>query len=669
MCGIAGILSYQRATDAIDPSAVVRMTDAMRSRGPDGEGFWSDRRAGITLGHRRLAIIDLTEAGHQPMHSPNGRFVITFNGEIYNFRELRHQLTGLGYLFQGGSDTEVLLAAIESWGLEKALRNSNGMFAIGVWDRKTRTLHLARDRMGKKPLYVAKTSTGIVFASELKAIRAYSPMPSDVNPAAVSALLSRGSIPEEHCIWSNVFKIPPAGLLSIHAEGLSAATDLDTLRSEIRTWWSLNDLARQSQMNQSSDSDEQQILKLDALLRVAVRDRMVADVPIGAFLSGGIDSSTIVALMQAQSSTPVRTFTVAFGEQAYDESADAASVARHLGTDHTEVRLTSADARDVIPSLPEIWDEPFADESQIPTLLISRIARQHVTVALSGDGGDECFAGYTRHLVVSRLAGILNANPMLRHAAAKLMACCARGPYQKVADVIALPGIVHRAFQDDRIGRFGDLLAPNDDGAIYDKMVRLSELSLALAQVPERVPERLATGPELDDRVAEFLLRDMTGYLPSDILVKLDRASMAVSLEARCPMLDPRVIDFAWRLPKTAKIRNGQGKWILRQVLARYVPRHLFERPKQGFNVPIGTWLRAPLRIWASDLLSESRLRRQGLLDPHLVQSCWREHLDGKRDRSRVLWAVLMLQTWLDANVAPPAFATNTNFEPMLEGI
>ncbi|SHG42943.1 asparagine synthase (glutamine-hydrolyzing) [Bradyrhizobium erythrophlei] len=650
MCGIAGILSSQRYLGATDPRAIVRMTDAMRHRGPNGEGFWSDREAGITLGHRRLAIIDLTDAGHQPMHSSTGRFVITFNGEIYNFRTLRQQLVDLGYRFRGGSDTEVLLCAIECWGLESALKRSNGMFAMALWDRNTRILHLARDRMGKKPLYVAKIPSGVVFASELKAIHACSAADSDLSLPAVAALLSRGRVPDEHCIWSNVFKLPPAGLLSLRPEDLSDQVDLDKIHCNIRTWWSLSGLAQRSRMDPLPDPDADLIVKLDEVLRAAVRERMVADVPVGAFLSGGLDSSTVVALMQAQSSQPVRTFTVAFDEQAYDESSYAASVARHFGTDHTEVRLTSADALDVIPSLPAIWDEPFADESQIPTLLISREAQKHVTVALSGDGGDECFAGYTRHVVMARVAHLLGSNRSLRRTAAKLAARVASGTYARFANVVTLPSLGSPLLQTARVSRFAKILAASDERAIYDEMTRLSELSLALSGEPETGND----GPELDEPLSQFLFRDMAEYLPSDILVKLDRASMSTSLEARCPMLDHRVIEFAWRLPTNTKIRNGQGKWILRQVLARYLPRHQFERPKQGFNVPIGAWLKGPLRAWASDLLSETRLRKQGLLDVSLVKSCWRDHLNGTRDHSRVLWAALMLQAWLDSVAASP---------------
>jgi len=662
MCGIAGILSNRSSWSTTDPQAIMRMTDAMRHRGPDGEGFWSDREAGITLGHRRLAIIDLSNAGHQPMLSSSGRYVITFNGEIYNFRTLRQELSSFGYRFRGDSDTEVLLAAVERWGLESALKRSIGMFALGLWDRKNRTLHLARDRMGKKPLYVAKTPIGIAFASELKAIRACARTDGALSQPAIAALLAQGRIPDGECIWSNVFKIPPGGLLSIRLGGPAGTLDFESLRSDVRTWWSLADLAQNARMNPLAERDSELVEKLDDLLRIAVRERMVADVPIGAFLSGGIDSSTVVALMQAQSAQPIRTFTIAFDEQVYDESSCAATVARHLGTDHTEVRLTSADALDVIPSLPSIWDEPFADESQIPTLLVSQVAKRQVTVALSGDGGDECFAGYSRHRVVARLAHVLHYNIVLRRMAAKILVQFADSSYAKLSDSAALPHSALRMLQNDRARRLGSLLASIDDDALCAELSRLSPFKLTLGSEPVAQKQ----WPKLDDPLSTLLLRDMADYLPSDILVKLDRASMAASLEARCPILDHRVIDFAWRLPAHVKIRNGRGKWILRQVLAGYVPRRLFERPKQGFDVPIGTWLKGPLRTWASDLLSESRLRHQGLLDAVLVQSCWREHLAGKRDHSRVLWALLMLQAWLDSVRAP---AATESPEPMLEGI
>ncbi|MCS3976295.1 asparagine synthase (glutamine-hydrolyzing) [Bradyrhizobium japonicum] len=636
------------------------MTARLRHRGPDADGFWSDRDAGVAFGHRRLSIIDLSDAGRQPMLSSDGRFVITFNGEIYNYKPLRQELEGAGKRFTGNSDTEVLLALIEKWGLEKALQRCNGMFAIGLWDRRNRTLHLARDRMGKKPLYVARTSNAVVFASELKAIAAFPDFHQEIDPGAVAEFLSRGWLPEDQCIWRGVFKIPPGGALSIRAEDLSVCRDAAALQERARSWWSLADAAQTGRAALATADDQQLISQACDLLKAAVADRMVADVPVGLFLSGGIDSSTVVALMQAQSARPVRTFTIGFGERAFDETANAAAVAQHLGTSHTELRLTSADARAVIPELPTIWDEPFADESQIPTLLLSRLARQDVTVALSGDGGDECFGGYSRHVLSARLAPLLNSNRSIRTMAASGVALLGRGMRESVVETLRLPGWLQRMTHGDRINRLADLIGSNDVGEMYRRSTRLSELQLTRTQAGSE-PDSI---PPLNDLLSDFIVRDMLGYLPSDILVKLDRASMATSLEARCPLLDHRVVEFSWALPNSAKVRHGQGKWLLRQVLGRYLPRHLFERPKQGFDVPIGSWLKGPLRSWASDLLSESRLRNQHLLDVSRVQECWLQHLSGRRDFSRPLWAVLMLQSWLDSAVTSGPSRTADVMEP-----
>jgi len=660
MCGITGILQTPHASRSADLAAIGPMTARLRHRGPDADGFWSDRDAGVAFGHRRLSIIDLSDAGRQPMLSSDGRFVITFNGEIYNYKPLRQELECAGKRFIGNSDTEVLLGLIEKWGLEKALQRCNGMFAIGLWDRRNRTLHLARDRMGKKPLYVARTSNAVVFASELKAIAAFTDFHQEIDPGAVAEFLSRGWLPEDQCIWRGVFKIPPGGALSIRAEDLSVCRDAAALQERARCWWSLADVAHTGRAALATADDQQLVSQACDLLKAAVADRMVADVPVGLFLSGGIDSSTVVALMQAQSARPVRTFTIGFGERAFDETANAAAVAQHLGTSHTELRLTSADARAVIPELPTIWDEPFADESQIPTLLLSRLARQDVTVALSGDGGDECFAGYSRHVLSARLAPLLNSNRSIRTMAASGVALLGRGMRESVVETLRLPGWLQRMTHGDRINRLADLIGSNDVGEMYRRSTRLSELQLTRTQAGSE-PDTI---PPLNDLLSDFIVRDMLGYLPSDILVKLDRASMATSLEARCPLLDHRVVEFSWALPNSAKVRHGQGKWLLRQVLGRYLPRHLFERPKQGFDVPIGSWLKGPLRSWASDLLSESRLRNQHLLDVSRVQECWLQHLSGRRDFSRPLWAVLMLQSWLDSAVTSGPSRTAGVMEP-----
>lgn len=647
MCGITGILQTPYASRSADLAAIGQMTARLRHRGPDGDGCWSDGDAGVALGHRRLAIIDLTDAGRQPMFSHSGRLVITFNGEIYNYRSLRQELERQGQQFVGNSDTEVLLAMIERWGLETALRRSNGMFAVGLWDRRTRILHLARDRMGKKPLYVARTRNAAIFASELKAIAAFPDFRPEINSRAVAEFLERGWLTDEHCIWRDVFKVPPGSILSFGTADLMALQDGAALRARAHHYWSLADIAGNGRATPASAGDPQLVSHLDCLLRQAVGQRMAADVPLGLFLSGGIDSSTVAALMQSQSTRPVRTFTIGFDESTFDEAANAAAVARHLGTDHTELRLTPAEAREVIPMLPQTWDEPFADESQIPTLLLSRLARRDVTVVLSGDGGDECFAGYFKHLLTARLAPLLNSNRRLRKIAAASVALLGRGLRDSVADALPLPDRLRRRIQGDRINRLAYLLGSDDVDQMYRRTIQLSELQLT----PEPTVAGSGTVPPLNDVLSDFIIRDMLEYLPGDILVKLDRASMATSLEARCPILDHRVVEFSWTLPNTAKVRHGQGKWILRQVLGRYLPRHLFDRPKQGFDVPIAAWLRGPLRSWAADLLSEPPLRHQHLLDAARVQQCWLEHLNGRRDHSRTLWAILMLQSWLETTV------------------
>ncbi|MGO4667688.1 asparagine synthase (glutamine-hydrolyzing) [Bosea sp. 2RAB26] len=663
MCGIAGIILPPDAADPGLLGAIKPMTASIRHRGPDSDGFWSDREAGVALGHRRLAIVDLTEGGHQPMLSHSGRLVMTFNGEVYNFHTLRRELEELGHSFRGGSDTEVMLGAIESWGLERALQRFTGMFALGLWDRRARVLHLVRDRMGKKPLYIARIGRALVFASELKAIRTFPGFQARIDREAVAAMLARGTMPDRCCIWHDVFKLPPGAMLSVSVDEIADAPDTATLKSRIHQWWSLAAVAEEGRKNPFVSDDVALVAELDELLRLAVRERMVADVPLGAFLSGGIDSSTVVALMQAQSDRPVRTFTIAFRERGYDESVEAGRIARHLGTDHTELHLTPAEAREVIPELPRIWDEPFADWSQIPTLLVSRLARTDVTVALSGDGGDECFAGYSRHFLAVRLASLLGLPPILRRTAADFLVHLANGASEEFVNRLPVPDRLRRSLRGDRLRRLSDLFAANGDQEIYRRLTRVSELTLARdAEAAE--PD----APVLDDLVSQLIFRDMTGYLTSDILVKLDRASMATSLEARCPLLDHRVVEFAWRLPTAVKVRHGQGKWILRQVLARYLPRHLFERPKQGFDVPVGAWLKGPLRAWAADLLTESRLRRHDLLDVAAVQACWAEHLSGRRDHSLALWAVLMLEAWLDEGAGPPATTPVGEFDLALQG-
>jgi asparagine synthase (glutamine-hydrolysing) len=650
MCGVVGIFLAPHAADPRRLAAIEAMAATLRHRGPDGGGTWIDRDAGLALGHRRLAIVDVSDAGSQPMLSRGEDLVITFNGEIYNFADLRRELEAVGHRFRGHSDTEVMLAAFESFGIEAALRRFAGMFALGLWNRKQRVLHLVRDRLGKKPLYVALDRGALLFASELKALRAFPGFQPTVDSAALAMVLRRGWVPDQNCIWEGVFKLPPGTMLSIRADDLRMSGS-DELRERIRPWWSLAEIAETGQQQPLALRVPELEAELDRLLRTVVRQRMVADVPLGAFLSGGIDSSTVVALMQVQSPRPVRTFTIGFSETSYDEAFHASRVASHFGTEHTEFRLTPAETLAVIPKLPEVWDEPFADESQIPTLLLSRLARQHVTVALSGDGGDECFGGYARHFMSARLAAVFGLPLSSRRLVASGLQMLSPARWQLLLRAAPLPGALRPTLSGANLHKFANLLRAGDEGEFYDQLIAFDRSPVTI-ETPTADTGRV---PPLRDAIGRLLYRDMANYLPGDILVKLDRASMAASLEARCPFLDHRLVEFAWRLPTAVKVRGGQGKWLLRRVLRRYLPKALFERPKQGFNVPIGAWLKGPLRDWAQELLDGSRIRSEGLLDARRVESCWQEHLSGQRDRARELWAILMVQAWLDAMREPIA--------------
>ncbi|WP_434721507.1 asparagine synthase (glutamine-hydrolyzing) [Mesorhizobium sp. RIZ17] len=664
MCGIAGILLAPHALDTKPLRAIGPMTTALRQRGPDGEGFWIDRQAGVALGHRRLAIVDLSETGGQPMRSASGRYVITFNGEIYNFCDLRRELEAAGGSFRGTGDTEVMLCAIEKWGLDAAVRRFAGMFAFGLWDMQTRTLHLVRDRMGKKPLYVGLTHEALVFASELKAITCFPGFRAELDEDAATMMLSKGWVPDGYCIWRAAFKLPPGSTMSVNLADLANARSVGALAQRVRHWWSLAEIACAGQREPAIGSDEDLTTELDRLLRLAVRERMIADVPLGAFLSGGIDSSTVVALMQAQSMKPVRTFTIAFDEGGFDEAPHAATVANFLGTDHTELHLSAAVAREVIPELPRIWDEPFGDESQIPSLLVSRLARRHVTVALSGDGGDECFAGYSRHFLVSRLTRQQHFPSPLRRAIAAGTGLLARASLHDLVGRLPLPTGLRHALRSDRLHRLTSLLEAASEDDLLQRLTSPSTGTLAR----RRLTMPSSGLPRPDDLLSRLLLDDMAGYLPGDILVKLDRASMANGLEGRCPILDHRVVEFAWRLPAGTKVRNGKGKWILRHLLGRYLPRQMIDRPKQGFDVPVGAWLRGPLRMWASDLIADARLSGAGLLDFAKVDACWRDHLDGKQDRARDLWPVLMFEAWRSQAARSIASDASRSQEYALQG-
>ena len=642
MCGIAGIFLTPQKADPNRLAHIEAMTSTLDHRGPDDAGIWIDREAGIALGHRRLAIIDLSSEGFQPMLSHGDKLVTSYNGEIYNYPELRQKLQAQGVRFRGHSDTEVMLAAFERLGFETTLNQMVGMFAVALWDRRSRLLHLARDRIGKKPLYIAAIDGGLLFASELKAILAHPDFRAEIDPRAMAMALERGWVPDNMCIWRRVFKLPPGGMLSIDSGDLTFS-DVDRLRGRVHRWWSLERAAEAGQRRILASDPGELEHELDDLLRTVVGQRMVADVPVGAFLSGGIDSSTVVALMQAQSSRPIRTYSIGFGGTHYDEAPLAAKVAAHFGTEHTEFNVTSRQAQDVIPDMPHVWDEPFADESQIPTLLLTRLARRHVTVALSGDGGDECFGGYTRHVMRQRLAPLLAAPRPLRSGARSAISMLSSGFWDDLLQRLPLPAGHAHALRSESLQKLTGILDVSDDRQFYDRLIGVG----SLAVTSNGQTHRNGRGPDLRDPVNRLIYWDMAEYLPGDILVKTDRASMAASLEVRCPLLDHRLIEFVWRLPLDAKVRGSQGKWILRNILRRYLPETVFERPKQGFNVPVGEWLRDPLREWAEDLLFSREVVEDGVLDAGQVRRCWKEHMEGRRDHGRQLWAILMTRSWL----------------------
>lgn len=641
MCGISGY--WDR--DNRDLKAACDMAQRITSRGPDDFGVWSDALRGPVLAHRRLSVLDLSPAGHQPIQSPCARYVLVYNGEIYNHWDLREDLEREGGAFdwRGHSDTETLLAALRHWGMQGTLERLNGMFAFALWDSSEQTLFLARDRMGEKPLYYGRSGDAFLFGSELKALTAHPCWQGQVNREVLALYMRHSYVPAPWSIYRGIFKLAPAHFVAIRDGGHYV--------EEAVCYWNLGQVAEQGAARAAGDpvalTDE-----LDDLLRDAIKRRMVADVPLGAFLSGGYDSTTVVALMQTQSQRPVKTFSIGFCDDGFNEAEHARAVAGYLGTEHTELYVTSEEALGVIPKLPTIYDEPFADASQIPTYLVSELARRHVTVSLSGDGGDELFCGYNRHIVgPDAWSNVARLPASLRKLAGQIVGRLARRDLQSWMD--ALPGkwvIPHVA---NKLDKLGDALCAQDRLDFYRSLVShwKDPASVVLhADEPETSLTRPDWLPSLPGLREQMMYLDMMTYLPDDILTKVDRASMAVSLEARVPLLDHRLVEFAWRVPTEFKYRDGQGKWLLRQVLYRYVPQHLVDRPKRGFGVPIEHWLRGPLRAWAEDLLDEQRLREEAFFDPVPIRKMWHEHLSGRRRWHHQLWNLLMFQAWLEVN-------------------
>ena len=642
MCGVAGLLARDEGQAAELRIAVERMASALEHRGPDDSGSWVDAAAGIALGFRRLAILDLSPTGHQPMVSRDGRFVTVFNGEIYNHRELRATLEKSAVRFRGTSDTEVILEACSAWGVKAAVPRLWGMFAIAIWDREKRVLTLARDRIGKKPLYYGYSGSTLLFGSELKALRAYPGFAGEIDRDALLLYLRFGYVPAPRSIYRGIAKLPQGTMATVR-QGEAP---------QIEPYWQARQVAEEGLANRLDLPVAEAEEELDALLRDAVRRRMIADVPLGALLSGGVDSSVVVALMQAQSARPVQTFTIGFFESAYNEAEAAKAVADHLGTDHTELYVTPEQAQAVIPRLPALYDEPFADSSQIPTFLVCELARRHVTVSLSGDGGDELFAGYTRYLWAEDVWRRLRHIPMIgRETLASVLGRIPPQAWDRLYGLVEplVPARARMRLPGDKLHKLAQWLTVGGPSELYQRVVSQWPHPEGLA-VAGHEPETALSDGELVRIIPDFTERmmflDLVTYLPDDILVKVDRASMGVSLEARNPLLDHRVVEWAWRLPLALKRRDGSSKWLLRRVLDRYVPAALIDRPKMGFGVPIDSWLRGPLREWAEELLDEGRLRREGYLRPEPVRAAWRDHLSGRRNEQYRLWTILMFQAW-----------------------
>ena len=647
MCGFVGFFAGDVGEAENARGHLVRMANRIFHRGPDDAGYWCDVQRGIGLGHRRLSILDLSPAGHQPMHSSGGRYVIAFNGEIYNHLDLRRELAlTADFAWRGHSDTETLLAGFDAWGVRQTVERCIGMFAFAVWDKASGVLTLARDRLGEKPLYYGWQGSGatktFLFGSELKVLKAHPAFSAGIDRGALCLQLRHNAIPAPYSIYEGIAKLDPGCVLSV---------SLDRPEPQISQYWSLPEVALAGVAKPFSGTPDAAVDQLDELLKDAVRGQMMADVPLGAFLSGGIDSSAVVALMQAQSIQPVKTFTIGFNDAGYNEAVHAKAVARYLGTEHTELYVQPQQARDVIPLMPTLYCEPFSDSSQIPTFLVSQMARQHVTVSLSGDAGDELFAGYNRYQMTERLWRRLEHIPRpIRSLLARGITSVSPAGWDRLARYI--PGASGYRVFGDKLHKGAGVLASGSVDELYLGLVS-HQIRPESWVIGGHEPPTKLTGlrPALDglSPVERMMVLDTISYLPDDILTKVDRASMGVSLESRVPFLDHRVVEFAWNLPLGYKLCGGQTKWALRQVLYRYVPKELIERPKMGFGIPLDVWLRGPLREWAETLLDEARLKREGYFHPAPIREKWIEHLSGSRNWSHHLWDVLMFQAWLES--------------------
>ncbi len=655
MCGFSGIFA---GNDVKIPLSDVarKMAETLRHRGPDDAGVWMDKDAGLALAHRRLAILDLSSAGHQPMVSASGRYAIAFNGEIYNHLLLRAELekAGAAPAWRGHSDTETMLAAFETWGVEQALQKFTGMFAFALWDRQERHLTLARDRLGEKPLYYGCVNHCLLFASELKAIRQAPEFDNAIDRRALTLFMRHSYIPAPWSIYQGIWKLPPGCYVQFTSAAVARISPSE--RGNIRCYWSARAVAEAGLAQPFAGSEEEAVAELERLLRQSISCQMLSDVPLGALLSGGIDSSTVAALMQAQSAQPIKTFTIGFFEREYNEAEHAKCVAEHLGTEHTELYVKPQEAQEVIPRLPDIYDEPFADSSQVPTFLVMQLARRSVTVALSGDGGDEVFGGYNRYFWAASYWRYLSAIPgPLQHLMARLITAVSPRTWNRFFSSIApiLPKWLRYNNPGDKLHKFTVLFGAKNPECLYLFLLTHwddpSRLVLGGEEPPTPITDA-AAWLNCDDFERRMMYLDTITYLPDDILAKVDRAAMSVSLETRAPYLDHRVIEFAWRLPLAMKIWRGKGKMILRRLLNKYVPVSLMERAKMGFGLPIDHWLRGPLRDWADTLLAEQRLRQGGFFDPKPIREKWAEHLAGQRNWQYLLWAVLMFEAWRENN-------------------